>query len=164
MFIPSKKVHNEYGDFDSETEWLVFEQIILPMLNDGVIDELSLHESFEIIPRLTVLVPKVLKTKIKYVERVLEQNAEYTCDFLYHDRRDDTMHIVEVKSNYSARARDYPLRRKLIRRLIVEWNAKEGWERYKFDEYKETDIVKEKKPKRVRKVKSKKQKQHGKEK
>lgn len=158
MFIPSKKVHNEYGDFDSDTEWLVFKQIILPMQEQGLIDGLELHKTYEIIPKLTIQVPVVLKTKTKYVERVLEQAARYTCDFFYRSVQDDTIHIVEVKSNFSARARDYPLRRKLIRRKIVEWNNELGWEKYKFDEYKETDIVMEKK---VRKPKKK--KQHGKE-
>lgn len=158
MFIPSKKVHNEYGDFDSDTEWLVFKQIILPKVESGEADNLEFHVTFEIIPKLTIQVPVVLKTKTKYVERVLERAAEYTCDFLYHSVQDDTIHIVEAKSNYSAKARDYPLRKKLIHRKIVEWNKELGWEKYKFDEYKETDIVKEKK---VRKPKKK--KQHGKE-
>lgn len=156
MYIPSKKVVNEYGKFDSEEEWLCFKQKILPMSEAGYIDCLERQVSFEIIPKLTIKVPVALKTKIKVVERVLERAAEYTCDFFYHDKRDDTTHIVEFKSRYSSTARDYPLRRKLIKRLICEWNEKEGRTKYVFDEYKDTDLVKEKK------VRTKKTKSYGK--
>ena len=158
MFIPSKKVHNEYGDFDSDYEWLCFEQKILPRMKRGEIVNVSLHDTFTIIPplRRTVAVP--LKTKVKYVERTLEQKAEYTCDFTYDIETPDGMqhHIVEFKSNFSARARDYSLRRKLIRRLIEEWNIKEGWEKFVFEEYRENDL--DKPPKKPRKKREKKTK------
>lgn len=158
MFIPHKKVQNEYGTFDSEPEWLCFEQKILPRMKSGEIVNVSLHDTFTIIPplRRTVAVP--LKTKVKYVERTLEQKAEYTCDFTYDIETPDGMqhHIVEFKSNFSARARDYPLRRKLIRRLIEEWNIKEGWEKFVFEEYRENDL--DKPPKKLRKKREKKPK------
>lgn len=161
MFIPSKKVQNEYGTFDSEPEWCCFEQKILPKMKSGEIVNVSLHDTFTIIPplRRTVAVP--LKTKVKYVERTLEQKAEYTCDFAYDVETPDGMqhHIVEFKSNFSAQARDYSLRRKLIRRLIEEWNIKEGWEKFVFEEYRENDLDKPpKKPRKKREKKPKKQK------
>lgn len=155
-FIPSKKVINEYGTFDSTPEWWCFEQKILPLMKSGEIYDVQLHQAFEIIPRLTkkVLVP--LKTKMKVVERVVERNAEYTCDFVYKRNTPQgiEIHIVEFKSSYSKQARDYSLRKKLIRRRIAEWNEAEGWEKWVFDEYKETDL--ETPPKKVRVKKSKK--------
>ena len=163
-FIPSKKVHNQYGDFDSEPEWLCFEQKILPLWNSGEIYDVELQHTFEIIPRLTKKVIVPLKTKFKYVERVVEKAAVYTCDFLYKRNTSAGIecHIVEFKSNYSAKARDYSLRRKLIRRKIAEWNEAEGWEKWVFDEYKEKDLVmppkkkREKKPKKEKVIKKKK--------
>lgn len=154
-FIPHKKVHNQYGDFDSEPEWWCFEQKILPLWNSGEIYDVQLQQSFEIIPKLTKKVVIPLKTKVKIVERVVERNAEYTCDFLYkrNTPKGVECHIVEFKSNYSAQARDYPLRRKLIKRKIAEWNEAEGWDKWVFDEYKETDLVKPPKKKRVKKTK-----------
>ena len=120
-YIPSKKVHNQYGTFDSTPEWWCFEQKILPLWNSGEIYDVQLQQSFEIIPKLTKKVVVPLKTKVKIVERVVERNAEYTCDFLYKRNTPQGIecHIVEFKSKYSAKARDYSLRRKLIRRNIA---------------------------------------------
>lgn len=158
MFIPSKKVHNEYGTFDSEPEWCCFEQKILPRMKSGEIVNVSLHDTFTIIPPLKRTVAVQLKTKVKYVERSLEQAAEYTCDFAYDIETPNGMqhYIVEYKSNYSAKARDYSLRRKLIRRLIEEWNINEGWEKYVFVEYREKDLdIPPKKPRKKREKKPK---------
>lgn len=156
-FIPSKKVSNSYGNFDSETEWWCYEQKILPLISSGEIYDVQLHQTFEIIPRLTKKVVVPLKTKVKIVERVVEKAAVYTCDFFYkrNTSKGVEFHIVECKSNFSAQARDYPLRRKLIRRKMAEWNEAEGWEKWVFDEYKETDLVKPPKKVRVKKSKSK---------
>lgn len=156
MFIPSKKVHNEYGTFDSEPEWWCFEQKILPRMKRGEIVNVSLHDTFTIIPPLKKTVAIQLKTKVKYVERSVEQAAEYTCDFTYDVETEHGLqhHVVEYKSNYSAKARDYSLRRKLIRRLLAEWNETAGWEKYVFDEYREKDL--ETPPKKPRKKREKK--------
>ena len=158
MFIPHRKVQNEYGTFDSEPEWRCFEQKILPRMKSGEFVNVSLHDTFTIIPPLRRTVAVQLKTKVKYVERTLEQKAEYTCDFAYDVQTERGLqhHIVEFKSNFSAQARDYTLRRKLIRRLIEEWNTNEGWEKYVFDEYREKDLEKPpKKPRKKRKKKTK---------
>lgn len=157
MFIPSKKVHNEYGTFDSEPEWWCFEQKILPRMKNGEIVNVSLHDTFTIIPPLKKTVAIQLKTKVKYVERSVEQAAEYTCDFTYDVETEHGLqhHVVEYKSNYSAKARDYSLRRKLIRRLLAEWNETAGWEKYVFDEYREKDL--ETPPKKPRKKREPKQ-------
>lgn len=158
MFIPSKKVINEWGTFDSTPEWLCFEQKILPFIQSGEYFDWKLHQTYEIIPKLTKTIYIQLKTKVKAVERVVEQNAEYTCDFQYsrNTERGIEIHIVEFKSSYSAKARDYTLRRKLIRRNIALWNEQEGWEKWIFDEYKESDLVMPPKKKRVKKSKKEK--------
>ena len=156
MFIPSKKVHNEYGDFDSVPEWQCYEQKILPLINSGKAFDLKLHQSYEIIPRLVKKEYVQLKTKVKEVERVIERAAEYTCDFQYSVQTEQGIRIfiVEFKSSFSAQARDYPLRRKLIKRKIMEWNEQVGWDKWVFIEYKETDLIKP--PKKERKKKTKK--------
>ncbi len=155
MFIPSKKVQNEYGVFDSEPEWHCFEQKILPRMRSGEITNVSMHDSFVIIPPLKRTVAVQLKTKTKYVERSLEREAVYTCDFTYDVETPNGLqhYIVEFKSNFSAQARDYPLRRKLIRRLIEEWNKQAGWEKFVFVEYREKDLVKPPKPPRKKREK-----------
>ena len=158
MFIPSIKVHNEYGDFDSTLEWKCYEQKILPFKNSGEYFNVLLHTTYEIIPKLIKKVTIQLKTKTKVVERVVEHNASYTCDFQYSINTDngEQIHIVEFKSKFSAKDFAYTLRRKLIRMRIAEWNEKEGWEKFVFHEYKESDLeLPPKKPRKKKEQKSK---------
>lgn len=121
---------NKYGakktiykgiDFDSTIErdrfrYLEYQQ------KCGEISGIRLQTRFEIIPRTTKLVPKQLKTKIRYDERVVEMAANYTADFIYFEKG---IYVMEdVKNDYSQDIRDYPLRRKLMVRKIQKHNAK----------------------------------------
>lgn len=107
--------------FDSNVErdryrYLEFQQM------RGEISGLRLQTQFLIIPKTTKLVPKQLKTKVRYNERVIEMAAHYTSDFIYIE---NGKYIMEdVKNDYSQEIRDYPLRRKLMVRKIQEHNAK----------------------------------------
>jgi len=156
--ISGRKVENEYGVFDSEPEWLCFEQKILPKLKSGEIVNVSLHDSFTIIPSLKEKVEVQLKTKTKIVERTVERGADYTCDYTFEVETENGLqkHIVEFKSDYSRRFPEYGLRRKLIRKLISEWNEEAGWEKFVFEEYREGDLIKPPKKERKKKVKTKK--------
>lgn len=142
----SKKVKNQYGDFDSKAEYERF--LYLKYLEDiGEIYDLKQHVEFEIIPKLVVEVPVQLKTKIKIVEKVEERAAHYTCDFTYIEKGGKYI-IEEVKSKGTVLARDYPLRRKLIKQIIHKHNKDLGFEDWLFRE-----ILPPPRPKRKKKNK-----------
>ncbi|MBR8725436.1 DUF1064 domain-containing protein [Bacteroides pyogenes] len=129
----AKKIKNAFGVFDSKTEYERF-LYLRSMQDRGIIQGLQRQVSFEIIPKLVKMVKVPLKTKIKLVERVDEQAAHYTPDFCYY--RDGKYIIEEVKSKGTALARDYPLRRKLIKQLIARHNQSVGSEEWVFNEIK----------------------------
>ncbi len=127
----AKKV--KYNDliFDSKTELKRYLEL-QALQAKGKISDLKLQVRFEIIPPLIKEVEVKLKTKTKIVQRVDEKAAHYTCDFTYI--KDDMMIIEEIKSEGTMRARDYPLRRKLIKALLNKRNKELGKEYYRFNE------------------------------
>ena len=127
----SSKVKMYGMSFDSKTEASHYMKLKTRQEN-GEITNLQLQVEFEIIPKLVVDELKVLKTKTKLVPKVLERAAHYTADFVYEEN--GKIIIEEVKSRGTMLARDYPLRRKLIRKKIVEMNNSLGVERYEFRE------------------------------
>lgn len=127
----SSKVKMYGMSFDSKTEASHYMKLKTRQEN-GEITNLQLQVEFEIIPKLVVDELKVLKTKTKLVHKVLERAAHYTADFVYEEN--GKIIIEEVKSRGTMLARDYPLRRKLIRKKIAEMNNSLGVERYKFRE------------------------------
>lgn len=129
----SKKITNEYGTFDSKSEYERF--LILKHQQDiGIISDLKQQVRFEIIPKIVKIVPIQLKTKIKYVEKVDEKAKHYTADFTYINNKGQYV-ISEVKSKGTAMARDYPLRRSLIKLIIHNHNNDVGFEDWIFEEY-----------------------------
>ena len=128
----AKKVKTPHGEFDSMTE---YEQYLrLKHQEDiGVISDLKQQVRFEIIPKLVKQVPVQLKTKTKYVDRVEEKAAHYTCDFTYINSEGQLV-VLEIKSKATATARDYPLRKKLIKQLIYKHNQEAGFEDWIFEE------------------------------
>ena len=135
------KIRNEHGEFDSKQEYETY--LYLKHQEDiGVINGLERQKSFVIIPKLVKRVEIQLKAKVKVVERVDEREAVYTPDFCYW--KDDKYVIHEVKSTGTLLARDYPLRRKLIKQVIASHNAEVGFEEWVFVE---TGVAK-KKPKK----------------
>ena len=141
----AKKIRNGHGVFDSQTEYERY--LYLKHQEDiGVISDLKQQVQFEIIPKLIKLVPVQLKTKTKYVEKVEEKAAHYTCDFTYINHQGQYV-ISEVKSRATAMARDYPLRRKLIKQLIHKHNQEVGYEDWAFEEYIPSKPLKKKKKK-----------------
>ena len=128
----NKKVTIGGIKFDSKKEgerWLV----LLDMQKKGVISDLQRQVEWEIIPKLTYMKTVQLKTKTKQVERVDELPAHYTCDFVY--RREGKIVVEEVKSKATAKVRDYPLRKKLIKWKLRRLSKQEGVE-YVFNEIK----------------------------
>ena len=104
---------------------------LLHMQREGRISQLRLQVSFNIIPQTTKMVEEQLKTKVRYKKVVVEQDADYTCDFIYLE---DGVYIMEeFKSEMTSKLSDYILRRKLMIRKIYEHNAK-GHGQWRFRE------------------------------
>ena len=125
------------GGFDSKAEKVVSEKFGL-LQRAGLIRGLrrcGLH--FLIIPEIShvEVYDKQLKTKVKRIEKKVteEKAAHYTPDFLYYDCETLEYVMLEVKSFITKRQADYPLRRKLIKHVIREHNAK-GRGRWRFEE------------------------------
>lgn len=129
----SKKVRNEYGEFDSKAEYERF--LVLKHQEDiGVISDLQRQVKFEIIPKLIRKEKIQLKTKTKEVDRVEEMAAHYTADFCYFNEEGKYV-ILEIKGKYLGKLADYVLRRKLIKQLIYKHNLEVGFEDWIFEEY-----------------------------
>lgn len=117
----SSKVEYQGKMFDSNRERDRF--IYLKHLErNGKISQLRTQVSFQIIPPTIRTVPIRMKTKVKYEERCVEQDSEYTCDFLYIESGKYV--CEEFKSEQTAKLADYVLRRKLMIRKIYDHNAK----------------------------------------
>ena len=80
-----KKVENEYGAFDSKSEYERY-LLLLDMERNGLITDLKRQVTYELLPKQTKVVRKELKTKVKEVVKVAEQDMKYTCDFTYYDK------------------------------------------------------------------------------
>lgn len=125
----SRKIKTPFGDFDSKQEYETY-LLLRQQEKDGLISGLERQKRFEIIPKLTKTIRVQLKTKVKFEERVDEQAAHYTPDFCYW--KDGKFIIHEVKSKGTMLVRDYPLRRKLIKKVISDHNKKVGFEEWQF--------------------------------
>ena len=129
----SKKIRNDHGEFDSKAEYERY--LHLKHLEDiGVISCLKRQVKFEIIPMTPKKVEKKLKTKTKEIEMVDERAKYYTADFTYLNS-DGQYVISEVKSVGTQLARDFPLRRALIKRIIFLHNEEVGFQDWVFEEY-----------------------------
>ena len=115
----AKRIKNTFGTFDSQMEYERY-LVLKDMKKKGLITKLEQHPRFEILPQLKRTEVIQLKTKTKTVERVEEKAVHYTADFSYYEN--GVRVIEEVKSEGTRKARDYPLRRKLMKHLIYRHN------------------------------------------
>ena len=128
----SRKIRNEHGEFDSKSEYERF--LCLKQQEEiGVISDLKQQVRFEIVPKLTKKVKVQLKTKIKEKEIIDERAKYYTADFTYINSSGQYV-ISELKSVGTALARDYPLRRALIKQIIYKHNDEVGFDDWIFEE------------------------------
>lgn len=127
-----RDTNNKYGahkvvfkgiEFDSTKERDHYIKL-LHLQREGKIRGLRLQTPFVLIPQTTKLVPKQLKTKVRYDTRVVEQDAGYHNDFTYYDKEKHVYVCCEYKSEATSKLPDYILRRKLMVRKIYEHNAK----------------------------------------
>lgn len=78
-----KPIDTEYGHFDSTSEYQRY-LVLLDMEQNGAISDLKRQITFQLLPQQTKVVTKQLKTKIKEIIRIVEQDMKYTCDFTYY--------------------------------------------------------------------------------
>lgn len=121
MKYGSNKVTYNGITFDSKYEMQRY-VYLLDLQRKGKISGLRLQTKFIIIRKSVKLVPKQLKTKVRWDKRVIEKESAYHCDFLYEE--DGKYVIEEFKSAMTARLADYILRRKLMVRKIYDHNEK----------------------------------------
>lgn len=138
-FGKSSKTNSKYGASKALYDGIVFDSIyerdryiyLKHLEKQGVISQLKRQVRFQLIPKTTKTVAKKLKTKTKFIERVVELPAEYHCDFLYIE---NGLYICEeFKSKMTAKLPDYILRRKIMVRKICEHNKK-GFGQWVFRE------------------------------
>lgn len=119
----AKKVVFKGIEFDSTHE-RDFYINLLGLQREGKISGLRLQTPFLLIRKTVKLVPKQLKTKVRYENRVIEKEASYHNDFSFYDHEKNVYVCCEYKSEMTSKLPDYILRRKLMVRKIYEHNAK----------------------------------------
>ena len=123
--------NSKYGSSKVEFQGIVFDSkyerdrylYLLDQQKQGKISGLRRQTPFLLIPKATKLFPKQLKTKVKYVERVVEMQSLYHNDFTYVE--DGKYICEEFKSAMTSKLADYILRRKLMVQKIYKHNRKE---------------------------------------
>lgn len=95
---------------------------LIDLQKQGLISNLHLKSGFMLIQKTTKIVPIHLKTKTKFVERVVEQEAAYHNDFTYMEN--GKYICEEFKSVMTSKLPDYILRRKLMVQKIYKHNKK----------------------------------------
>lgn len=126
----ARKVEYNGMTFDSKYE-LDRYLYLLDRERKGEIQCLRRQTLFLLIPKATKTVEVRLKTKVKYVKRVVELESSYHNDFSYIE--DGVYTSEEFKSQMTSKLPDYILRRKLMVQKIYEHNAK-GRSQWRFRE------------------------------
>jgi len=98
-------------EFDSKLEGCRY-LFLKDMEREGMIRDLRRQVEYVLIPKQTEVVPVQLKTKIKLVERVVEQPVKYVADFVYKVGALNTTVIEDTKG---FKTPDYVIKRKLMR-------------------------------------------------
>lgn len=135
------------GTYDSKVERLV-EDKFKELVRLGLVScfrrcTMGRNSGFVIIPELSHIesYDKVYKTKkmgiekVKHIEKKVidDRAAHYRPDFFYYDCESDEYVMLEVKSFYTKKLKDYVIRRKLIKRIINAHNLR-GRSRWRFEE------------------------------
>lgn len=110
----SRSFTNAYGKFDSKFEFTQYLSM-LEKQRRGEIQGLRRQTSVIIVPKLTKIIKRQLKTKVKDVEQTEEMAKRYTPDFTYYDNKRQCYVLHEIKSAGTMDARDYHIRRHLCK-------------------------------------------------
>lgn len=117
----AKKVTYKGMVFDSNQE-LERYLYLAHLQEQGEISGLRRQTKFVLIPKTKKIVAKQLKTKVKYVEQVVERESIYHDDFTY--KEGDVYCVEEYKGAYTSKLADYILRKKLMINKIHTHNQK----------------------------------------
>ena len=131
-FHYNRQQNNKYGASKVVFKGITFDSryerdryiYLCHLQKQGKISGLRLQQGFRIIKKVIKLIPVQLKTKVRWDERVVEQEARYHCDFLY--KEDGKVIVEEFKSKMTAELPDYILRRKLMVNKIYDHNKRDG--------------------------------------
>lgn len=108
----NKKVEYQGITFDSEREMKRY-IVLLDAQNKGVISNLELQPTFELIPKVTERVVVHLKTKDKVIEKFVQAAITYRGDFSYI--KDGVRVIEDVKISKYLVPKEFCLKEKLFR-------------------------------------------------
>ena len=88
------KITNSFGEFASEQEWYRF-TFLNEKQKNGEITNLRKQVVFTLIPAQYKVITKQLKTKVKEVQKEVEQACTYIADFTYE--RNGELVVEDVK-------------------------------------------------------------------
>ena len=108
-----------YGTvYDSKDEYL-YHQIIL---TDNRVTCIHRQVKINIFQSLYMIVPKQLKTKIRYDKRVMVNGHSYKADFVFWE--DGRLVVCDVKSSYTHKLREFRITAKGVINKILSHNKK----------------------------------------
>lgn len=125
----NKKVEVLGIEFDSKKEsqrWIVLKEAE----SKGIISNLKRQVKFELIPPIVEQEEIKLKTKTKIVDRVVQREIYYKCDFLYE--KNGELIIEDVKASPKVASLDKVF---LLKEKLFRWKYGKQIKRiYKFNE------------------------------
>lgn len=105
-------------EYDSREEYLYHREL----LQDEQVTCIHRQVKLNIHPSLYMIVPKQLKTKIKYNRRLMISGHNYKPDFIFWEG--DRLIVCDVKSDYTHSLREFRITAKGIINKIVAHNKK----------------------------------------
>ena len=116
--IQQKYIAPDGTMYDSKDEYLYL-QIIL---NDKRVTCIHRQVKINIFQSLYMVVPKQLKTKIRYDKRVMVNGHSYKADFVFLE--DGRLVVCDVKSGYTHKLREFRITAKGVINKILSHNKK----------------------------------------
>lgn len=113
-----KYLSSDGTEYDSREEYLYHQKL----LQDERIFCIHRQVKLNIHPSLYMIVPKQLKTKIKYNRRLMISGHNYKPDFIFWEG--DKLIVCDVKSDYTHSLREFRITAKGIINKIVAHNKK----------------------------------------
>lgn len=113
-----KYTSHDGTEYDSREEYLYHQML----LADGKVTCIHRQVRLNIFPSIFMVVPKQLKTKVKYDRRLMVRGHSYKPDFIFWDG--EKIVVCDVKSKYTHSLREFRITAKGIIAKIVAHNKK----------------------------------------
>lgn len=126
MRVFQKKVTYEGKVFDSKDEAAFYRLL----KDDRSVNHIHTQVRFNVIKPVWMMVPKQLKTKIRYDKRLLIGGHNYTADFVFLEG--EKIVVCDVKSKYTASLREFGITMKAMIRKLLNHNAQKRKSQRKF--------------------------------